>query len=610
MANRSFLSLANVQKLQLLLLMLSTAGVLCWITYYGIRGFDFTDEGFYLQWMAHPFDYTGSSSQFGFVYHPLYKFLNGNIEHLRIANIGITYGLAFWLTSLSFISFSRQRGELNGSIYIVSAAFASLSLIIFSNWLFTPNYNSLNFQGLLITIIGLIILNQNAANKLILGASFVALGGVLVFLAKATSALALAILVCVYIFLAVRKPVRSLLMSGALALVFLILAACLIDGSPMAFTERLGLGYRLVQDLSGGHSTSSMLRIDSLSFRKHELILFFITICTGIFLAKTSSSETRIQSVAIAILSILIVLLIYWTLITKPISFGFREIALRMPTVGIQIGAVIAVALAFSWAELKSMARQNFATVLLFLLLPLAFAFGSNQNYWQLSTQVSFFWLLSAVPFLTRLGDQINLRAVPSIFAFLTLMIVAGAFSVSGNYPYRQPIAVWAQETRLSLDQNAIGPKVGKEFAQYITTANSAAQQGGFVTGGGIIDLSGQSPGLLYALDAKSVGQAWIIGAYSGSDKFAKSALSDVTCAELSTAWVLTEPDGPRKIDTTVLNALGLNFPTAFKEVASWHTAEGAGGYAEARVQNLYRPIDPESLANTCSLTREENSDG
>ena len=88
------------------LLVISSALVsvctLIWLLWYCRYGMDFTDEGHYLHWISNPFIYPVSFTQFGFVYHPLYELLNGNIVALRQANILILFGLAWVLTNTFF----------------------------------------------------------------------------------------------------------------------------------------------------------------------------------------------------------------------------------------------------------------------------------------------------------------------------------------------------------------------------------------------------------------------------------------------------------------------------------------------------------------------------
>lgn len=52
---------------------LPALGLLLRVCIYAGHGFDFTDESYYLFWISNPFQYDWSVTQFGFVYHPLYR---------------------------------------------------------------------------------------------------------------------------------------------------------------------------------------------------------------------------------------------------------------------------------------------------------------------------------------------------------------------------------------------------------------------------------------------------------------------------------------------------------------------------------------------------------
>ena len=77
--------------------LLSTVLILYFIFKFSAYGIDFTDEGFYLNWIQNPFLYKSSLSQFGYIYHPLYNLVDGNIAWLRRLNFLITFALAFTL---------------------------------------------------------------------------------------------------------------------------------------------------------------------------------------------------------------------------------------------------------------------------------------------------------------------------------------------------------------------------------------------------------------------------------------------------------------------------------------------------------------------------------
>src|SRR5665811_1897761 len=71
-------------------------------------GFDFSDEGMHLNAIAYPWDFGPSVTQFGFVYHPVYWLLDGDLELLRRFNIGLTFVLA---GALAGILLRRDVGD-------------------------------------------------------------------------------------------------------------------------------------------------------------------------------------------------------------------------------------------------------------------------------------------------------------------------------------------------------------------------------------------------------------------------------------------------------------------------------------------------------------------
>ena len=93
---------------------ISTVLILGWVLWFCRYGIDVTDEGFYLVWMSNPFNYSISTSQFGFIYHPLYELLDGNIVALRQANILITFSLA-WMLGIGFLKTVFGNKSLEGA---------------------------------------------------------------------------------------------------------------------------------------------------------------------------------------------------------------------------------------------------------------------------------------------------------------------------------------------------------------------------------------------------------------------------------------------------------------------------------------------------------------
>src|SRR5207249_2409227 len=126
---------------------------------------------------------------------------------------------------------------------------------------------------------------------------------------------------------------------------------------------------------------------------------------------------------------------------------------------------------------------------------------------------------------------------------------------------------------------------------KYIADAIDLANQAQFKKGTPMIDLSGHSPGVLYAIGASSTGQAWMIGGYPGSEKLAVETLKKVPCAQISRAWLLAEPTSPNKLSSEILTSIGANMATDFEIVGAFNSPVASNSNEVNRVQQLLRPI-------------------
>ncbi|VFR30776.1 hypothetical protein AMP9_4632 [plant metagenome] len=185
--------------------------------YYAPYGLDFTDESFYLNWLKHPHGYAYSVTQFGFIYHPLYELLSGDIATLRRINILLTFGLAWWLSSavLRDSVAAAQADALWRPVQMlaVSAALATCVLAAFSTNHRIPNYNLLTLQALMLTTCGVLLAQRPTRSALVSG-FIIGLGGTLCFVAKPTSALALCPLVLLWLAIRPRRNLPVLAVSA------------------------------------------------------------------------------------------------------------------------------------------------------------------------------------------------------------------------------------------------------------------------------------------------------------------------------------------------------------------------------------------------------------
>ncbi|MEJ7928444.1 hypothetical protein WG922_00525 [Ramlibacter sp. AN1015] len=560
--------------------------ILAWLMNYSHYGVDVTDEAFYLTWLADPSLYSYSPYLFGFVYNPLHELFGGEVAPLRQANILISYVLGWFLAEVTLRKHSRDPLPWKARLAL-SAAIACAALLVVDTWLPTPSYNSLAQQALFIAASGLVLSERAPTRASVAGWLLVAVGGWLAFMAKPSTAAALAVCATAYVLLAGKWNSRLLLATATLAALLVLVSAQVIDGSVAQFTKRLQLGMEYLGYLQGGHSLQNVLRIDTFQLRHGELaILTFVAVLATVAgLAAQHPGFRRYAAFGISAALVLLVVLLAAGAWMPKLDFGSHK---DMMIFGVSVAA-LALAVLLGGGIPKTVRRPDWSLAILFLALPHVYAFGTNNNYWQVAGASGLFWALSGLTVLMRVVDRWTWSALLPLGAgsqLITALIIHAALS----NPYRQPQSLYENGSPIEFGRAGSTLVLSEGFADYIREAMSTARAAGFQLGSPMIDLTGQSPGVLYALGAKSIGQPWTIGGYPGSERFAVAGLRHVPCEEIARAWVLFEPDGPRKLDPALLTHFGLEMARDYRMVASWLTAPGAGGYAERRLQVLMQP--------------------
>lgn len=574
--------------------------------YFSRYGFDVTDESFYLYWIADPrsYDLYIPTSLFGFVYHPLYVLLGGNVAEIRQANVLISFGLALGVTYSIFKQF-WELGRERIILVTVSFSVATCSLLCFEFWLITPNYNTLAFQSLALAAWGILLFRENSSYKQFIGCVCVAVGGLLAFLAKPTTAAVLALIVLVYGFVFLRRRWKLFVFSGLLACVLLVLAALFIDRSISLFVLRLSRSVDVLRLLGSGQDISHIFRIDTFIFTQFEC--YFVAAVSVFVIISSLPCVRKFRAFH------WVLLLICFVLGVASVIYSFSdstEQVIRKPLFfAVVILVSIVIILIHSIGEAKEMPTELWALAGLFLALPYAYAFGTNNNYWGSESNAALFWVLSA---LILLGAIVKKQGRPQLMmsvAFIVIGMTTLAMVYAINNPYRQPIHLRSDADAFNLRSHG-NLILSAGFHSYFSDSLSLARKAGFGPGMPMIDLSGQSPGLLYVLGAKSLGQPWLVGFYPGSDRVAIVSLADESCAELGAAWLLEEPGGPGSLSVgKILRTFGAQ-PDDYRIVSVVFTPSGAGagGYTKPRKQYFLKPLrSADAASQACLLARKNN---
>lgn len=575
-------------------------------------GIDLTDEGYYLNWISNPWLYQYYVSQFGYIYHDLFNILGQSIEHLRQANALISFGLTWLLAYLVVRSwFTKSQIVTALSISFCLAAPSLFILMITGRWSPTPSYNSLNFQGYLVALIGVVLATYVQPVKPRLGWALIGIGGWLSFMAKPPSAAMLGAAILVY-FIAIKQlQIKHLALGVLTSVLALVLSAFYIDGSVLVFIERLQQGLHAAILMQAGHGMTSLFRLDYFPIDavfKVKFLIFTVFVAVSVLLY---ASTKKISTVIICLLSAIFVLsaLMLVFLLQEPEQSIRRYHGLIV--LAIPLGAAISLMIAKLLNQANDNPKPTAAFVWLLLALPYGYALGTGNNYWQTAAGAGAFWVLAGVVLLHKSiqysGAKITaLMPMLALLAYATVEVVINAMA----NPYRQSQSLFVQKHQTTFPLSNEVLTVADDTGKYLNQLGLIAKNAGFKAGTPLLDFTGHHPGTVYFLQGKAIGQAWMIGGYLGSNALARFNLNNVACDEIARSWVLLEKNGYRRISHTILEADGIHLNKDHYDVVGklnsrnmdWSRKNVDASYIHE--QRLAKPLNPQQLLTKCNQAR------
>ncbi len=583
---------------------IATALLLGWVLSLARYGLDITDESFYFIWISSPFDYDFSVSQFGFVYHPLYLLVGGDVAALRQINILITFSLA-WGLGYVFLRAYFYEGVGAKSRILIAASLATLSILSFTfsgMWLVSPSYNSLAFQGVLMAATGLILVQRVSMPTCVVGLFLVGMGVLVAFLAKPTTGIALGFCSVVYLLIANKTTGRGVFLLLLGVLMGGGLAALAIDGSPAKFIHRMVGGLEIAKIISG-NSQDDLLKSNVLRFDA----LLYLFVVAGLVLSVSVLQRKRLiwhagGNKAAILLLFLVGIAVALGFIQSVMSVGrYQSLLLWLLTL-----IPIVVGLLTRHPD-SVLGRADLALIAIFLVLPFVYAFGTNNPYWANMLGAVIFCMIGALVLLTLIEPLlVRMTLLVSIVIALQIVVVAAIYGAAAS-PYRLVEALWKNTTEVEIGRHGATLSLSSGLGEYLTRTRFLKDKAQFEAGTPMIDLSGRSPGLLYAIGARSVGLAWMMGGYPGSNALAMHVLIKTPCSDLARAWLLTEPSSPGKISSEVLTQFGASEQVDYEIVGDIQPPSGLGGHADRRTQFLLRPTrDYQSAFEACIARRNQ----
>lgn len=566
-------------------------------------GMDLTDEGYHLISISNPYNYKSSVSQFGFFYHPLYILADENVANLRKINLFLYFLLSYLLI---FLLFKPLTKSIRFNFFTLQILLIGFSLFVFlSLHTFTPHYHSLTLKGFLVLSIGVLILESH---KKLIGCILISCGALMVFMGKPSSAALLAFVMFFYL-ITKKNSFNLIFLCSAFSSVLIFICSFLIDGSLILFIERIFLEIQHFQLLKAGYSNNSLAKSMVVITARPDLqnifaILYtFLSILSIILILKfffflrfNNLKYTSLTKIIFALILLIFFVFIYLNYIEWFLIFERYQ---RLQTFAVLLFSIFVISYYCKFNFIEIIKSFNLRLVILFLIIPYIYAFGSNINLFKKSLDAGIFYLFASfiilIPFFIKNKDINNLF----IFLIVGQIITATHINSIIENPYRQFNSLKSYNSILKINNKGNDLKLPEDRAKYIRNMKDLAVKAGLSDKKYVLDLTGQSSGLIYLLNSYSLGAGWMIGGYPGALDWATAKLDLVNCDDISNSWILYDQHS-RRIPLDLLSSYGANFTLDYQEAAAWQAKEFSGNFE----QKLFKPRNPPEILKKCKKIR------
>lgn len=592
------------------LLLIATFFIVSNVLAHSHSGIDLTDEGFYLNTISSPSIYSKTLTQFGFIYHPLYLFVDGDIAIFRKVNYLLTYGMAVLLCFLLLrSSFANVKTGNSYQFILLSIVIAISSLLLTCFELpQSPSYNTLTFQSLLIGAAGILLSHSAKFKVQFWGFIVVGFSLWLAFMAKPTTALVFGLITFFHFIFSEKINKSALLIPALIAIILSFIFALAIDGSVIAFVNRLLLAINNGRILAAGYSFSSVLRWDAFPLEGELLyILIFLSFALAslMFVCSREGRISRVATLAICATSAFfsIVILSRYQLHEGEFQRYVGLLILAIPAGGL----IFLVVTNMVTRMTRVIGRDKLILAITLMSLPFAYAFGTNRPYWLNAEGASFFWVLTGIVLIS--GEAANKVSWRVLFPVCGLSIFLSSFFILGSieFPMRQTQSLRKNVDWISLSNGGNQLAISPGLFDYIGTLKKLATDGGFETGMPIIDLTGTSPGVAFFLNGTAPGTPWLLGGYQGSEAFAKTILDQVPCKDLTRAWVLMSLNQTDRLPSKLLENYGINLNNDYEDLG--FAIRPPNPYPQSYEHHLLKPSRTHETANLeCEKKLQEHN--
>ena len=514
------------------------------------RGFEFTDEAYYLLNYLHWRDLVAMVSFFGAYFELPFRMLGQSVPAIRIFSLFLLLASSAFLTREALRFSARQDGPGNDTplMFVAVGMAASLFYFGYLSTVRAPSYNLLAVCSMLVaTGLLLRLLVPSTALTSARMAMFcygVTLG--VCGLSKSSSGVILVVFHALFFALANN----NWRLRHVIELVALPLAGVSLNFAVLQWVHPQWLAV-----LRGGVALFSYSNEDKLlqmanAFRWdiQKLAPMLPWVIGGavafVFLVRwIGPSRRNVLSAMVITLVAGCVVGLMWDGLTR----------LWLPMLGLTVFLLWSVEVfCRKPVRLTRADRVDFGLMCLLLALPVAASFGTSMPVLEHSQQAAVFAVIALCLRLNRLS-RLGLLATSATIVCLTALCVPTLViqlkaALDVHYTYRQLSALGKQTMPVHLGEADNTLLVDAATHETLQSVIGSARAVGLVPGQVILDFTGDGPGLVFALGGRPLGLAWLLGGYPNSEGWAERLLARLAPQELRSAWLLTSDDNSRGI--------------------------------------------------------------
>ena len=543
----SLRALVGRATLPIVALLVAQVGLYVWMA---PRGFDFTDETYYILNYLYWRELVGVVSFFGAYIELPFRMLGQNVPAIRIFSLLLLLGSGAFFTREALRYFARRDGATGAAPWPFMAVGAAASLFYFGylSTLRAPSYNLLALCSMLVaTGLLLRLLEPRTGLGDARVAPFcygVALG--VCGLSKASSAVMLVACHALFFVFANRdwRP-RHMLELLALSLAGAGLNFALLQWAHPQWLAALREGVALFS-YSNGSNLLGMVNTLRWDIQKLAPMLPWALgamLAFVVLVRWTAPLHGAARSALVVVLVAGCVLGLMWEGHTR----------LWLPLLGVAVLLLWSVEV-ISRKPLRLLRGDaaDLGLMCLLFALPVAFSFGTSNPVLEHSQIAGVFPVAALLLRLHRLC-RVGLLAAPSVVVCLTALCVPTlvlqikiATDVRHSHRLLSALGEQTMPVRVGAAGNTL--LVDAATLETLQSVMGAARATGFVAGQAILDFTGDGPGLIYALGGRPLGLAWLLGGYPDSQTWAERLLVKLPKQALQNAWLLSSDDNPRAI--------------------------------------------------------------